>query len=245
MNNFITALQFFTRIRLCRQDKWADDAFSLSVTWFAPAGAVIGAFLAALSTLFAPFDSLLRAALLLAAETFITGGILSDGLLDTADGVFSGRGRGRMLEIMKDSRVGASGVIAFGTLAFLKVAAYNALASDFLPFAAFAMPIVTRLAIAFAITHFKYARPEGIGKLFSQHAKKSYAYKAGAFAALLLWPAFSWPLAGAAALCIFYSLLAAHWLSNTLGGLTGDTYGFVAETGGVVFLLSAYFFSLL
>ncbi|MBC8932081.1 adenosylcobinamide-GDP ribazoletransferase, partial [Escherichia coli] len=42
----------------------------------------------------------------------ITGGFHVDALADTADGLFSSRKRERMLEIMKDSRVGANGVIA-------------------------------------------------------------------------------------------------------------------------------------
>ena len=46
-----------------------------------------------------------------------------DGLSDTADGVFSSRGRDRMLEIMRDSRVGAMGVRAIVFVFTLKVAA--------------------------------------------------------------------------------------------------------------------------
>lgn len=46
------------------------------------------------------------------AEIIITGGFHVDALADTADGLFSSRKRERMLEIMKDSRVGANGVIA-------------------------------------------------------------------------------------------------------------------------------------
>ena len=245
MDNFITALQFFTRLRLYRQDKWAADAFSLSVPWFAPAGAVIGLTLSGLSLLLAPFDPLLRAAVLLAAEILITGGTLTDGLLDTADGVFSGRGRERMLEIMKDSRVGSNGVVAFVTASFLKAAVYNALRVETLAAAMFAMPILTRTAVAFAVTHFTSARPEGIGKLFTKHAKKSYAYKTGVLAVFLLLPLFSWQLAGAAAFCLLYCFFAARRLSEILGGLTGDTYGFVAETGSLVFLLSIYLLSLL
>ena len=41
----------------------------------------------------------------------LTGGLHLDGLMDTADGILSHRPREQMLEIMKDSRVGAMGVI--------------------------------------------------------------------------------------------------------------------------------------
>ena len=51
------------------------------------------------------------AVLLLAIWVVLTGGLHLDGLMDTADGILSHRPREQMLEIMKDSRVGAMGVI--------------------------------------------------------------------------------------------------------------------------------------
>ncbi len=38
--------------------------------------------------------------------------------MDTSDGLFSGRERDRKLEIMKDSRIGSFGVVAFVLLHF-------------------------------------------------------------------------------------------------------------------------------
>lgn len=58
------------------------------------------------------------------AEVIITGGFHVDALADTADGLFSSRKRERMLEIMKDSRVGANGVIAI-CFYFLFMALYS------------------------------------------------------------------------------------------------------------------------
>ena len=45
-------------------------------------------------------------------QLLVTGRFHLDGLCDTADALFSARSRERMLEIMKDSRVGTNGVIA-------------------------------------------------------------------------------------------------------------------------------------
>lgn len=42
----------------------------------------------------------------------VTGGLHLDGLMDTADGVMSHRSRERMLEIMRDSHIGAMAVIS-------------------------------------------------------------------------------------------------------------------------------------
>lgn len=55
--------------------------------------------------------SQLQAALLIVLMVVLTGGIHLDGFMDTIDGLFSGREREKCLEIMRDSRVGAFGVI--------------------------------------------------------------------------------------------------------------------------------------
>ena len=46
------------------------------------------------------------------ALILITGGFHLDGLADTCDGIFSARKRERMLEIMRDSRIGTHGCLA-------------------------------------------------------------------------------------------------------------------------------------
>ena len=50
----------------------------------------------------------------------VTGGLHLDGIADTADGLFSYRSRERMLEIMRDSTLGANGVIALVLTILLK-----------------------------------------------------------------------------------------------------------------------------
>ena len=47
--------------------------------------------------------------ILLFCNIFLTGALHCDGFTDTMDGILSGRKRERILEIMKDSRVGAHG----------------------------------------------------------------------------------------------------------------------------------------
>ena len=61
-----------------------------------------------------------RAAILAVVPFLATGGIHCDGFMDTVDGIFSGRERDRMLEIMKDSRTGSFGVVAFGILLLMQ-----------------------------------------------------------------------------------------------------------------------------
>ena len=91
--DFLTALQFLTRIKLARQDRWDDNSFARSVTFFPFVGCVIGLVLLALLILLmnAHVPASVTAALLIVFEILLTGGLTCDGYMDTADGVFSGR----------------------------------------------------------------------------------------------------------------------------------------------------------
>ena len=63
---------------------------------------------------------LTQAALVIVLGLALSGGLHSDGAMDTADGLAAGD---RCLEAMADSRVGASGVQAFAQLLLLRLAA--------------------------------------------------------------------------------------------------------------------------
>ena len=57
-------------------------------------------------------SAMMGAGLTLAALVLLTGAMHEDGLADTADGLWGGQDAKRRLEIMKDSRIGAYGVLA-------------------------------------------------------------------------------------------------------------------------------------
>lgn len=122
MRSFITALQFLTRIHLVRQENLTAEDFGRSTRFFPLVGAVLGALylLAALACLaLFGLPSYTGKAVLVVLPFLLTGGLHADGFMDTMDGLFSGRSRERMLEIMKDSRTGSFGVAAFAGLLLL------------------------------------------------------------------------------------------------------------------------------
>lgn len=251
MKDFITGLQFLTRIRIYREVEWSAERFGRSVVYFPLVGAVIGALLASGCWLLATYLPLFHftfpphalAACLVVAHIVITGGLHCDGFMDTMDGIFSGRSRERMLEIMKDSRVGANGVTAFALLILLKWSLLLDMPVAKLPAVLFLMPVIGRLVMVIGITSFPYARPDGMGKAFAQHAGKTSLMAAGVYTAALT------SLFGAATLLLCLAAVGAGvgiavYISRQLGGLTGDTYGAITElTELVVLFLYALFFS--
>ncbi|WP_299042837.1 adenosylcobinamide-GDP ribazoletransferase [uncultured Tateyamaria sp.] len=94
-----------------------DHAFAngARAVWAYPiVGAVLGIILSCLDFLFsgAGLPDIAVAGLLLGALLLLTGALHEDGLADSADGLWGGHDRNQRLEIMKDSRIGAYGVLA-------------------------------------------------------------------------------------------------------------------------------------
>lgn len=183
----------------------------------------------------------------------ITGGLHFDGLMDTADGIFSHRGRERMLEIMHDSRVGNFAVMV-GIAAFaLKIAALAALlgspGAHLTPAILLLSPSLARLAETWAIGHYPYARAEGKGKVWHDTTLfprdliiASTAPLVGlillvvAYKFSLVFSAMLMPLLAYFAIATIIGAAVAAYLNKRVGGHTGDTYGAVVELSETISL---------
>ncbi|MFV0636088.1 adenosylcobinamide-GDP ribazoletransferase [Mitsuokella sp.] len=247
MRSFLTALQFLTRIHLVNQKDLTTEDFGRSTKFFPLVGVVLGAiYLLAALLLFALFglSGYFPKAVLVLLPILLTGGLHCDGFMDTIDGLFSGRSRERMLTIMKDSRTGSFGVVAFGVILLMDWALLLDLPVPVLLIAVFVMPIIGRMAMLFAVAYFPYARPEGMGRAFAEMADRK-AVVIG-FAATLLFTA-PWGLAALAAMLggLLWAFFFGRYACKKLGGLTGDVYGAVEMTTETAVLVIFYLFAFL
>ena len=174
MTPFFIALQFLTRLKIVNQTEWSVDDFGKSVVAFPYVGLIIGLILALLYGILSPFIPFVPLMLIIVvAEFLITGGLHADGLMDTSDGLFSGRERERKLEIMKDSRIGSFGVVAFVFVTLLKWQLLTAIpTAEFIPMALIMMPLMSRWSLVLSIQSYPYARKEGMGAAFANLAPK-------------------------------------------------------------------------
>jgi len=240
VRDFITCLEFLTRLRFSQRTEWHDDDFSRSVPYFPLVGLVMGIFMGAVNygLCYLHTPALMRAVMLVLAELIIIGALMYDGFMDTSDGVFSARDKERMLEIMKDSHVGSNAVIALVCLVLLKTAAYTTLEPQKLTYALVAMYVCTRTFMVSYIVNYKYARKTGIGHMFTAYAKPAYTYIAFALCVALVYLC-GLPCLYTAVGTFLICQGIAQFLCGQLGGLTGDTYGFLTECGVVVYLMLA------
>ena len=264
MTPFFIALQFLTRLKIVNQTEWSVEDFGKSVVAFPYVGLIIGLILAILYGVLSPFIPIMPLMLIIVvAEFLITGGLHADGLMDTSDGLFSGRERERKLEIMKDSRIGSFGVVAFVFVTLLKWQLLASIpSSEFIPMALIMMPLMSRWSMVFSIRSYPYAREQGMGAAFANLAPKHViTYNIGLVLYTLLYGAyaiFSAPDVGylvglgvlvyatigifqinIVSMIITYIInrLLNRYIVKALGGTTGDTYGFVVEVTEVLLIL--------
>jgi adenosylcobinamide-GDP ribazoletransferase len=174
------------------------------------------------------------------ALALLTGGFHLDGLADTCDGVFSARTRERMLEIMRDSRLGTHGGLAlvFVLVAKILVISELSLRGLSVPAALGAACAAGRGCAVVMMYGHRYAREEGLGNLFI--GKVTFRQ---ALITLALALAVAVGLEGTKGLmALIITTLAIFllglMLKRTLGGQTGDTLGAAIEMGELVFLLA-------
>ncbi|ASA19611.1 adenosylcobinamide-GDP ribazoletransferase [Paenibacillus donghaensis] len=252
------AFQFLSRFPVRSQPGFSPELLRRSVVYYPLVGAAIGLSVAAggaAASWLLPAGP--AAVITLCLWVGLTGGLHLDGWMDSADGLLSYRPRERMLEIMKDSRVGAMGVLACVLLLLLKASLLSAwlargqiaeLPLLLLP------PVWSRWFMVRTMVRLPIARgDEGLAASFAGLAP-AHERRALAWAALLSLAAAAAPLALGAGLAAWPQHLAAAVLlpvaalacgtaaarraSSRLGGLTGDVYGALNELLEAVLLLA-------
>lgn len=262
LHPILAAFQFLSRFPVRAELDFTPELLRRSARYYPLVGAAIGLCVWAFGIFGAWLLPPLPAAVLaLILWVWLTGGLHLDGWMDTADGLLSYRSREKMLEIMKDSRVGAMGVLACVLLLLLKASLLASLLEGSPLQAGVALltaSVWSRWFMTWAMRKWPMARQgEGVASRFrgfgDRDVQSSTAWAIALSAAGLL-VVLVIGLSGAGEpdllelllyLCLHPVLAwaagtwAAKRMSLKLGGLTGDTYGALNEGLEAVLLLLA------
>ena len=173
MKRFISILQFMTRIPI-NIDTGFDEEFHKTITYFPLVGLVLGVLIyiiGLVSGIF--FDSFITSIIVTLTLVILTGGLHIDGLGDTFDAIYSYRDKERMLEIMKDSRLGTNSVLAIMFLILLKIGFIYSIINNNLLWTVIFMPVVARLGVIVMMYKTVTPRENGMGNLFIGKASTS------------------------------------------------------------------------
>lgn len=239
MRKILVAVSFFTRIKLNLKNV-SEDEFYNSMTLMPVVGLIIGLWLwlAAWAVSFIHVPTI-GAILLILAYLWITGGLHMDGVADTTDGLMSARDRKRVMEIMKDSRLGSMGAIALILLFLAYFVGYETILSC-LPVLVVLAPVIGRYCGIQNCCFSSYA--EGGGGLGKRIVEMTKFYHVAIYFLLIV--VCGWLFLGYAALIGFAaSVLTAIYINykvqKGIGGMTGDTIGLTIEVTQAAYLLAA------
>jgi adenosylcobinamide-GDP ribazoletransferase len=239
---FFTAIMFYTRIPC---PKWVDhsDEYLNSANRYFPligiiCGACSGLIYWGASFLFPHPISIIMA---LAAGILLTGAFHEDGFADVCDGFGGGWTKEKILLIMKDSRVGAYGVLGLIFLFLLKYESLLALPPDKLPLLFIVSGALSRfVALTLVYTH-TYARSDESSKSRSvAKISETNLVIAGAFGILPLL-SFKNPLYFLVLLPLFiFKYLFGRYFQKWIGGYTGDCLGATQQLAEIMCYLTIY-----
>ncbi|MCX7680431.1 MAG: adenosylcobinamide-GDP ribazoletransferase [Anaerolineae bacterium] len=237
LRSFLVALHFLTRLPLPPQEVSLEEV-GRSAWAFPAVGALIGLLLAGADWLSdSLFPPALRAAFLLVLWVAVTGALHLDGFVDCCDALLAARPPEARLEILRDTHVGAFGVVGAVILLLVKYAALSTCLSTETWAALLLAPTLGRWAMVYAMARYPAARPTGIGRTVREFAGGRALWRATMLALPVL---LARPLAGLAAfgLAWLFTVLFARWVQRRIPGFTGDVYGALCECVEVVVLLT-------
>ncbi len=245
--SFLGSIVFYTTIPL--PAGWVLE-FEQIARWAPLIGLIIGGFLGLVDETLhlIGIPILTRSVLIVAIWIALTGGLHLDGAIDTADGL-AVLDQQRRLEVMKDSVVGAFGVMAAVILLLLKTMALSDIHS-YRWLGLMASAGWGRWGQVVAIAAYPYLRPTGKGAFHKKSLRFPHDIILGLIFLLGLsllqlflnpnrwWIAIEVVIAGCA-----IAILTGFWFYRQLQGHTGDIYGAVVEwTEALLLCLFTSFF---
>ncbi|MDP3387330.1 MAG: adenosylcobinamide-GDP ribazoletransferase [Eubacteriales bacterium] len=224
---------FFTRIPIKRQFDFDEQDYQLGIVFFPLIGLLIGLGLLIIKYVTFFVSPYISAIVLVFFYVWITGGIHIDGLSDTSDGIFSGGDKAKILDIMKDSRVGSFGSLAIS----LVIVSYVMLFADNAGGTILIMAIMGKVSILASASISEYAKDDdGLGTVFIKNCTERERNIGFAFITILALVV-NYKLIVPVVATLILTGLITRYIIKKIGGMTGDTLGFVHEISQIMFLL--------
>jgi adenosylcobinamide-GDP ribazoletransferase len=236
------AVAFLTRLPLLGGTRPEPGALARAAWAFPLAGILVGIFGGVAfeigDWLGLPINAI--ALIAVAVTVLATGGLHEDGLADTMDGLGGGTDRETALEIMRDSRTGAFGVLALVLSVGLRVAALAALPVPIVAVGALvAAHAVSRGLLPTLMLWLDPARSDGLAAEAGRPSPPGATGAAliGFLVALIM---LGWGHALRATVLAGVAMAVLALIARRrIGGYTGDVLGAAQQVGEIVMLLAA------
>ncbi|MDN3654100.1 adenosylcobinamide-GDP ribazoletransferase [Ferruginibacter paludis] len=238
---FLTAMMFYTRIPVPRWVNHDAEYLNKATKYFPLIGWIVGVAVALVfmgaNYLFSPSVAII---LSMVVSVLLTGAFHEDGFADVCDGFGGGWTKEKILLIMKDSRVGAYGVIGLIFMLSIKFYLLSSFSAAQLTFVLIAAHAISRWAAAsFILTH-QYVRE-------NEDSKAKPVAKQFLVAHFLIASLFGiLPLLLFKNVYVFLLIIPVYtmkiylgwYFKKWIGGYTGDCLGATQQLCEIIFYLS-------
>jgi adenosylcobinamide-GDP ribazoletransferase len=240
----LTAIMFYTRIPVSKNINYSEELLNKSTRYFPFIGWIVGGF-GGLIFFTCQFILPVSISIILSmlSTILLTGAFHEDGLADTCDAFGGGWTKEKILEIMKDSRIGTYGTVGLILILSTKYFCLSSVTVKQIPFVLFAGHALSRYSATGMIFFSEYAREDAkskskpVGKSLSA-IDNLIAFIFGTTPLFLLSLNYSyWYLLILITIVpIIYFL--KRYFEKWIDGFTGDGLGATQQLSEIVFYLS-------
>lgn len=237
-NLFLHAMMFYSRIPIGKIS-YSEEIQTQSIRFFPLIGIIVGAIGGGVFTIcYYILPQEVAAILSIVAMLLSTGALHEDGLSDFFDGFGGGYTKERILEIMKDSRVGVYGAIALIVLFLFKFIIYTSTYIKILPALIIAANASSRFMVLLMMKFSVYVRIENSK---SSHSKNPISFTT-LFVAFIFagFPFLFMPwqiVLTIIPVYIIILILLRQYTQKKIGGFTGDVLGALQQLCEVGFYI--------
>jgi adenosylcobinamide-GDP ribazoletransferase len=225
LRELLAAVQFLTRLPVPAY-RFEPEMVTGAAKFYPLVGALVG--LGAIA-----IDWLLRvhlppsvvAGAVLAYFVVLTGGMHEDGLADVCDGLGAGGERGRMLGIMRDSRVGSFGALAIVFSVLCRWALLSSIAPGRFASYVLAAQVLCRWTALPLAACLPSARKDGLGEKLAHKVSFGALAFGSALAVAIVGLSLRAQMLAPAAAVLAVTLASGLVYRAKLGGITGDCFG--------------------
>lgn len=225
LREWLAAVQFLTRIPVPSY-RYEPDMIMASAKFFPLVGALVGLGAVAIQWLLRThLAATVIAAAVLVYFVLLTGGLHEDGLADTCDGLGAGGERQRMLNVMRDSRIGSYGALAIVFSVLVRWALLAAISPVNFGAYVIAAQVLCRWTALPLAAFLPSARSDGVGEKLAQKVSIRALVLATALTLAIVGLSLRMHMLLPVAAVIAVTVASGVVYRFKLGGITGDCFG--------------------
>ncbi len=238
LNLFFHALMFYSRIPAGKIN-YSEENLTKAFRYFPLVGIIVGALGGGVFWLFQwIFPMPVALVMAMAAMVLTTGALHEDGLSDFFDGFGGGRDKGRILAIMKESTIGAYGVIALIFLFLLKFTLLLSIDSSRIVMVLIAAHASSRMMLVLLVNSSRYARTGNSKAMHTRQKTDNATFLIALVFSLAPLVFMPWQIILIVIpVYAVIGVLLKKYTEKKIGGFTGDVLGTLQQFSELAFYL--------